>query len=96
MFLLGFLIKKYKMSYLIAGYNTADKDEKEKYDEQKLVLYIGNLLMISSLFLILPGLFNFLIFSLDERIFSLSWISFTFFIISEVVFVNVSGCLKKS
>jgi drug/metabolite transporter (DMT)-like permease len=96
LFLLGFFIKIFKMSFLIAGYNTASKKEKRKYDEKKLVSYIGNLLIISSVFLLLPVIFHFIIFSLEVEMFFASWMFFIIFTIAGVIYVNLSGCTKKS
>ena len=95
LFLLGFNIKKFKMSYLIAGYNTASKKEKSKYDENKLVYYVGNLLMLSSIILILPVVFHFTIFSLEAEIFFASWMVFVISTIAGVIYINVSGCTKQ-
>ena len=95
LFLLGYLIKKFKMTYLIAGYNTASKKEKSKYDEDKLVYYVGSLLMISSLILILPIIFHFTFFTLEAEIFFASWMAFVISTIAGVIYINVSGCTRK-
>ena len=95
LFLLGYLIKKFKMTYLIAGYNTSSKKEKEKYDEDKLIYYVGNLLIISSIILIIPVIFHFTIFSLEAEIFFASWMAFIISTITGVIYINVSGCTKK-
>ena len=61
LFIFGYLVRFKKMSFLIAGYNTASKKEKEKYDEEALCKAVGNLLFLLSLInLILPvGLYLF-------------------------------------
>ena len=94
-FLLGFAIKKFKMTYLIAGYNTASKKEKSKYDKDKLVYYIGNLLIISSLLLLLPVIFGFIFFPVEVEFHFFSWMGFIIFTISGVIYINVSGCTKR-
>ena len=91
--ILGIIIIKFKMSYLIAGYNTSSKEQKEKYDEKKLVSYIGNFLIISSMILILGSILTF-IFKKSYLIF-VSWILFTVYIIVMLVYLNVSKCLIK-
>jgi len=35
-----------KGSFLIAGYNTINKEEKEKYDQERLCRFVGKLLVI--------------------------------------------------
>ncbi len=42
--LLGILIKYFKQYWLIAGYNTASQEEKEKINVEKLGNFIGNIL----------------------------------------------------
>jgi len=42
--ILALVFRKGKGSFLIAGYNTASKAEKEKIDEKKLCKYISNLM----------------------------------------------------
>lgn len=94
--ILGFLIKKYKMSYLIAGYNTASKKEKDKYDEVKLVRHIGNYLMISAGILILAGTLAFFLVDLKKEIIFISWILFSAYVIVWLIYINVGGCVKKT
>lgn len=93
---MGFLIKKYKMSYLIAGYNTASKKEKDKYDEVKLVRHIGNYLMISAGILILAGTLAFFLVDLKKEIIFISWILFSAYVIVWLIYINVGGCVKKT
>ena len=83
------------MTYLIAGYNIASKKEKNKYDEDKLVYYIGNLLMIASLILILPVILHFAFFSFEAKIFFASWMAFIISTIAGVIYINISGCTRK-
>ena len=42
--ILGVIFLKGKGAFLIAGYNTASKAEKEKIDEKKLCRYMGRLM----------------------------------------------------
>ncbi|WP_192930307.1 DUF3784 domain-containing protein [Alkaliphilus pronyensis] len=42
----GILIKYFKQYWLIAGYNTASKEEQEKIDIEKLGRFIGNIMFI--------------------------------------------------
>jgi len=52
--ILGVFIKLGKASFLIAGYNTSSKEEKEKYDEKALCNFVGNLLFVIAGILLLP------------------------------------------
>lgn len=42
----GMIIRTGKANFLIAGYNTASKEEKEKINEKELAKSMGNLLLI--------------------------------------------------
>ncbi|SCX92204.1 DUF3784 domain-containing protein [Alkaliphilus peptidifermentans] len=44
--LFGILIKYFKQYWLIAGYNTASKKEKENIDAEKLGAFIGNVMFV--------------------------------------------------
>ena len=95
LFFLGFIIKKYQLTYLIAGYNTASKEEKEKYDEEKLVKGVGNFLMYSATILILGSLLSIIFNVIGREIIIVSWILFTTYTLSWVIYVNVKGTMKK-
>ena len=43
--LLGLVFSRGKGAFLIAGYNTAPKREKEKYDEKALCRFMGKLML---------------------------------------------------
>ena len=94
-FLLGLMIKKFKLSLLVAGYNTSPKKERDKYDKNKLTAVIGNTLMLSSSFLCLPLLFLFIYSRYLGLIFRLSWVLFFIFIIFFVIYINVNGKILK-
>lgn len=44
--IIGWLIKYKKVTWLISGYNTASKEQKQRYDTEKLCRYVGNFLFI--------------------------------------------------
>ena len=44
--LLGVAVKYSKAAWLIAGYNTSSKKQKERYDLDKLCSHVGNLLFV--------------------------------------------------
>jgi hypothetical protein len=46
LFIAGWLIKYKKATWLIAGYNTASRREKEKYDVEKLTRLMGNFVFL--------------------------------------------------
>ena len=95
LFFLGLAIRMFKMSYLISGYNTASREEKEKYDEDKLVRYTGNLLMLCSAVLISGGVASFMLPSDGETLGLAVWAVFTVFILAGLVYMNTGGRLMK-
>jgi len=90
--ILGILFRKGKGSFLIAGYNTASKAEKEEIDEKKLCRYVGNLM------------FSFagcsLVMMASERFGKmwLLWLGLALFLgisIGGVLYINTGNRLKK-
>ena len=52
--ILGLVFRAGKGSFLIAGYNTASKEEKDKIDEKKLCKAVGNLFLVLAICWIVP------------------------------------------
>lgn len=79
-------------AFLIAGYNTASKKEKEKYNEKALCRFIGGILLPIGLGLPAVAL---------GSIYRIQWISSAFFILVialvafALVYSNTSKRLKK-
>ena len=53
--ILGLIFRAGKGAFLIAGYNTAPKEEKNKIDEKKLCKAVGNLFLILAACWIMPA-----------------------------------------
>lgn len=89
---LGILIRFFKWSWLILGYNTASKEEKAKYDRTALCNFVGNLLFTLAVIMIL-GAFG--------ESFHLIWVSivkwalFVVAIISALIYMNTGNRFKK-
>lgn len=92
----GYLIKIKKMTFLISGYNTSSKYEKEKYDEVALCKAVGNLMFALSFFNSIPFISH-LIFG--EKFIDDSFILSAFFtiIISiiAIIYMNTGNRFKK-
>jgi Domain of unknown function (DUF3784) len=91
----GLIIRIFKMSYLIAGYNTLSKEEKKKYNEEKVIKFFSNLIMIVSAFLIIGGLLSVFFDVLQGTIFIGSWLCFTVCIIGGIIYFNIRGYAKN-
>lgn len=84
---MGILLLTGRGSFLIAGYNTASKDEKEKYDEKKLCRSMGVLLIAISIMLAITGY-------VDTDEFALKMlVPFIGAIVVEMIYAN--RCCKK-
>jgi uncharacterized membrane protein len=90
----GILIRIFKLSNLIAGYNTASKEEKAKYNEEKLTTFVGNLLIVSSGVLLLGGLLAILV-SSKAAVINISWILFTLVILGGVIYMNTGNRFRN-
>ena len=89
---LGIVFLKGKGLFLIAGYNTASKAEKERTNEKKLCKYMGRMMFLFA------GCFIIIMFS---SIFDNMWILalgiLLFFVIAigGVIYMNTGNRLKK-
>lgn len=79
LWLVGYLIKYKKMSWLIAGYNTASAKEKQQYDENALCSCVGNLMFVTG------GLCGL---GVIGEVFYLSWLILTCWVLVTVVTVG--------
>ncbi|MDD2251901.1 MAG: DUF3784 domain-containing protein [Dehalococcoidales bacterium] len=91
---LGFITRVFKLSMLVAGYNTASEEEKKKIDEKKMTRYVGNLLMIAAGILLVFGLVS-LWFEFADYLFWISWGLFLAVIIGGLVYLNTGKRLEK-
>lgn len=92
--LFGILIRVFKLSSLIAGYNTASKEEKAKFKEEELTRFVGNLLIFSSAILLLGGLLA-IFASSKAAVVYISWISFSLVIVGGVIYMNTGNRFRK-
>lgn len=96
LFVLGLVIRRYKLSVLIAGYNTASKAEKERYDEEKLVRTVGGFLMYAAILLVFGGLVSMLLVPYASYIATASWIVFSVALLIWLVYINTGGLSSET
>ena len=92
---MGFVLRSGKGSFLIAGYNTSSKEEKEKYDEVALGKFMGNLLIAIATIVLLTAVsemyyvafFNFIVIAAPIFIIIL--------VFGTVIYVNTGNRFKK-
>lgn len=90
--ILGILFLNGKGSFLIAGYNTASKAEKEKIDEKKLCKYVGKMMFL------LAGSFLVIMASDILGEMWLLWLGLGLLfgiVIGGIIYINTGDRLKK-
>lgn len=93
--ILGGIIRWGRASWLIAGYNTSPKEEKDKYDEKALCNFVGNLLFILASIYFFIAITKFLNFP-DFKLIMLTGIAlFIVIAISAVIYMNTGDRFKK-
>lgn len=83
-----------KANFLIAGYNTASKSEKEKIDEKRLSKFMGKFLFVLGLIQLILPITEILGIKIKGLIFSVS-IIFFIVTISGVIYMNTGNRFKK-
>lgn len=94
-FIAGWLVKEKKITSLIAGYNTASKEEKETYDVEKMCLYVGNLIyLIAGIYLVM-GVVSLIFSNYSFEIFMVGNGIGLIAMIAGLVYLNTGNRLKK-
>jgi len=92
---MGWLIKYKKVTWLISGYNTASKQEKQQYDIEKLCKYVGNFIFILASIFLVMAVTSLL---LNKYVDKITWIGFgvlAIVIICGIVYLNTGNRMKK-
>lgn len=90
--LLGILLSMGKGSFLIAGFNTMTKEEKEKYDKLALCKFMGKMMFALAFSLV----FSFFSHAFDIKfLFYIGIILFIAFIIYMLIYLNTGNRFKK-
>jgi len=95
LFAIGFFIKVKKITWLISGYNTSSKEEKEKYDIDKLCYYMGNFVYILAIIWLLMGLFTIMFSEHVELITGLGIGLESVVIVAGIIYLNTNNRVKK-
>lgn len=91
--LLGFLMLRFKLVNLVAGYNTASPKEKQKYDKNRLANYTGILMIGIGTVLVLGALLYLLL--RQWLVLSISWGLFVAMTLGAIIYINISKCCYK-
>ncbi len=92
---LGFVVRVFKLSILISGYNTASPQKKAKYDEKILVKAVGNFAMILGGILFIGGIIGWLFSTYSQMIIIGSWVAFSLFVVIGLLYLNLTDKVKK-
>jgi len=96
LFIVGWLIRYKKATWLISGYNTASKEEKQKYDIDKLTRLMSSFVFILGSIFLLMFLASLLWAAYDNEI---AWIGFgieTVVIVIGLFYMNTGNRVKKT
>ncbi len=92
LFFFGYLVKYKELDWMIAGYNTSSKKEKEKYDLKALCNGIGNFMFLLGLSMFIPTV------GITDSInwlFRLGWALFIFAVVIFLICANTGNRYKK-
>lgn len=95
LFIIGYFIKYKKVTWLISGYNTASKEEKEKYDIDKLCYHMGNFVLLLAFIWSILTIVILLFPAKLTVIMIIGCVIFSLAIISGLIFLNTGGRVKK-
>ena len=93
--IVGWLIKYKKVTWLISGYNTASKQEKQQYDIDKLCKYMGNFIFILAGIFFVMAILSVMISEYSDRIIYIGTGVFVVFTVCGIVFLNTGNRVKK-
>ncbi len=94
LFALGAGVRIFRAGALVAGYNTMPREEREKYDVERMTRYVGNMLMVAAGILLVFGLVS-LVVDLPIAALWLSWGLFLVTIFAGLIYINTGDRLKK-
>ena len=89
---IGYMVRFKQWSWLIAGYNTSSKDEKDTYDTEALCSGVGNAMFVLGGIVLIGSLGEFLRIAWLWRI---SWVMFSVVTVIFLVYANTGNRFKK-
>jgi hypothetical protein len=93
--IIGWLIKYKKVTWLISGYNTSSKQEKQQYDIEKLCKHVGNFIFILAGIFFMMAIASVLSSKYND---SITWIGFgtlAVTIVCGIIYLNTGNRVKK-
>lgn len=84
-----------KASWLVAGYNTSSKAEKEKYDEIAMCRFVGNLMFTLAGISLAMAAIGFLDIVNFGLLMGIGWTAFVFVTIAAVIYMNTGQRFMK-
>lgn len=91
----GWLIKYKKITWLISGYNTASKEQKQRYDTEKLCHYVGNFLFILAGILFSMAVIIVFIGEYSDKIILIGFGVLAIAIVCGLIYLNTGNRVKK-
>ena len=94
--ILGLIIQTGKATYLIAGYNTASKEEQAKWDAAAMSKFIGWVILIVPSAVLLAACVPIALDIFPYVALILSWIAFVIILAGGVIYLNISPRFKRA
>jgi hypothetical protein len=91
---IGAGVRVTRAGILVAGYNTAPREEQETYDVERMTRYVGNMLMVAAGILLVFGAAA-LFADLPTSVLWLSWGLFLVPIVAGLIYINTGDRLRK-
>ena len=95
LFVIGWFVKVKKVTWLISGYNTSSKAEKEKYDIDKLCYNFGNFIYILALISLILTVASMVFSSQLELIVWIGVGVFMIAIVAGIIYLNTGNRVIK-
>jgi uncharacterized membrane protein (DUF485 family) len=95
LFILGYLVKVKKMTFLISGYNLSSTSQQEKYNVDELTKQVGNFVYSLSYIMFIWGLSLMLFSDYESPIMTVGSIFLAIYSILGIIFLNLNKSIYK-
>jgi hypothetical protein len=95
LYILGYLVKVKKMTFLISGYNTSSTNQQEKYNVDELTKQVGNFVYSLSCIMFILSLSLMLFPDYDSTIMTGGTIFLAIYSILGIIFLNLNKSIYK-
>lgn len=95
LFILGWIIKVKKVTWLISGFNTASKEKQKEYDIENLCKYFGSFLFVLASIYLFWGILLLFLPQYTVLLTLCGFISSFIVLVGGLIYLNAGNKLKK-